>query len=131
MTLTSNTDSADNIAISVKTQYLAAQSNPNEQQYVFSYTISIENNGTYPAQLLSRRWVITDANGKKSIVEGDGVIGQQPTIAPGQTYTYTSGSIFDTPVGTMQGQYQMLAPDQAPFWVDIPIFRLAQPNILN
>lgn len=121
----------DEVSVSVVSQYLPNQSDVDKKQYVFSYTISIENLRNTPVQLLSRRWLITDANGERSEVAGEGVVGQQPTIAPGQTYTYTSGSVFSTPVGTMQGQYQMIAPNQQQFWIDIPVFRLALPNILN
>ena len=121
----------DDISVSVVSQYLPSQSDTDKKQFVFSYTISIENTGDTPVQLLNRRWLITDANGEESEVQGEGVVGQQPTIAPGQTYTYTSGSVFSTPVGTMQGQYQMIAPNQQKFWIDIPVFRLALPNILN
>ncbi|WP_448211827.1 Co2+/Mg2+ efflux protein ApaG [Colwellia sp. MEBiC06753] len=119
------------ISVKVSSQFLAEQSDIDAEQYVFSYTINITNHGSHSAKLLTRRWVITDANGDESIVEGEGVIGKQPTIAPGKTFTYTSGSVFKTPVGTMHGNYQMIDEQQQRFWVDIPVFRLALPNILN
>jgi ApaG protein len=117
--------------VDVQTKYLPEHSDTNAKQYVFSYTISVTNKGLTPAQLIARRWVITDANGDESIVEGEGVVGKQPVIQPGETYTYTSGSVFNTPVGTMHGNYKMLSEHQQPFWIDIPVFRLALPNILN
>ncbi|NMP30313.1 Co2+/Mg2+ efflux protein ApaG [Thalassotalea sp. M1531] len=119
------------LSVNVKTQYLPEQSNQADNQFVFSYTITITNNSEVSAKLLRRRWVITDSNGDESIVEGEGVIGQQPVIKPGNKYTYTSGSVFNTPVGTMHGHYQMIDNNQNTFWVDIPVFRLALPNILN
>lgn len=136
-TLSTNPDAApetmsgQNFSVTVDTRYLPEHSDAGAKQYVFSYTISVTNNGKKPAQLISRRWVITDANGDESIVEGEGVVGKQPTIQPGETYTYTSGSVFNTPVGTMHGNYKMLDDNKQSFWVDIPVFRLALPNILN
>jgi ApaG protein len=122
---------AKNIAVSTSTTYLASQSIPQEQRYVFSYTITITNNSNEAVQLLTRHWSITDANGDNSIVEGDGVIGQTPTISPQKSFTYTSGSMFKTPVGTMQGHYQMLSQKGQHLHVEIPVFRLAIPNILH
>ena len=125
------TEQADAFSVEVKTRYLPEHSDATSKQYVFSYTISVTNSGESPAQLMARRWIITDANGDESIVEGEGVVGKQPTIQPGETYTYTSGSVFETPVGTMHGHYKMLDKQQQAFWIDIPVFRLALPNILN
>lgn len=126
-----NAEQSRALSVKVKTSYLPEHSNAAEDQYVFSYTISVTNSGDTAAQLIARRWVITDANGDESIVEGEGVVGKQPLIQPGETYTYTSGSVFNTPVGTMHGHYKMLDNNQQAFWIDIPVFRLALPNILN
>jgi ApaG protein len=119
------------ILVSVQTQYIASQLIKNELNYVFSYTISITNHGDKPTQLLSRYWLITDGDNKTSTVAGEGVIGKQPIIAPDETYAYTSGCILKTPVGTMQGHYQMLNNDKSLQQVEIPVFGLAQPLILN
>jgi ApaG protein len=120
-----------NVEISVTTQYLPAQSAPDNQQYVFAYTITIRNTGEVPVQLLNRAWQITDANHKITRVAGDGVVGQQPLIAAGETYSYTSGTVLATPIGSMQGHYGMVDQDGELFQVDIPSFRLAIPNILH
>ncbi|MFT4723919.1 MAG: ApaG protein [Colwellia sp.] len=119
------------ISVSVKTEYIASQLIENEKNYVFSYTISIANNSNKSIKLLSRYWLITDGDNKTSTVAGEGVIGKQPIIAPDNTYTYTSGCILKTPVGTMQGHYQMLSDDKDLQQVEIPVFGLAQPHILN
>ena len=99
------------IDVSVTTRYLAAQSQPEQSRYAFSYTVTIVNNGELPAQLLSRHWIITDGDGRVQEVRGAGVIGQQPHIEPGASHTYSSGTVMTTQVGTMQGSYQMLAED--------------------
>jgi len=121
----------NDISVSVQTEYIAAQYIGNEKNYVFSYTISIANNGEKAVKLLSRYWLITDADNKTSTVSGEGVIGKQPLIAPDETYTYTSGCILKTPVGTMQGHYQVITAGRSLQQVEIPVFGLAQPNILN
>ncbi|MEH8018823.1 Co2+/Mg2+ efflux protein ApaG [Rheinheimera muenzenbergensis] len=120
-----------NIAVSVDTFYIAAQSDPSAQRYVFAYTITIRNHSNEDVQLLRRHWLITDANGKQTEVDGDGVIGEQPKLAPGSSYQYTSGAVLETPVGTMQGHYEMVTKQQEQFNAAIPLFRLAMPNILN
>ncbi|MDX1391137.1 MAG: Co2+/Mg2+ efflux protein ApaG [Rheinheimera sp.] len=120
-----------NVPVEVETYYIAAQSDPAAQRYVFAYTITIRNHSAESIQLLSRYWLITDANGKQTEVEGDGVVGEQPNLAPGASYRYTSGAILETPVGTMQGHYEMVAAQQQRFRAAIPLFRLAMPNILN
>lgn len=122
---------AENIRISVASDFLQEHSDIDNEQFVFSYTITIENQNDQAVKLLNRRWVITDADGKESVVEGEGVIGKQPTIKAGGSFTYSSGSVFKTPLGYMQGHYQMLDDNANTFWVEIPIFRLALPNILN
>ena len=120
-----------NVPVEVETFYIAAQSDPAAQRYVFAYTITIRNHSEESVQLLRRYWLITDANGKQTEVEGDGVVGEQPTLAPGSSYQYTSGAVLETPVGTMQGHYKMVTYAQQHFNADIPLFRLAMPNILN
>jgi ApaG protein len=119
------------VLVSVKTEYIASQFIEHVKHYVFSYTISITNNDSKPVKLLSRYWLITDADNKTSTVVGEGVIGKQPTIEPEQTFTYTSGCILKTPVGTMEGHYQVVDNDNKLQQVEIPVFGLAQPNILN
>jgi ApaG protein len=119
------------IQIEVETAYLPDQSDPAVPRYVFAYTITIRNNGAVPATLLTRRWVITDANGKVREVEGEGVVGEQPCIAPGQAHRYSSGAVIETPVGVMQGSYGMVSEDGISFPAPVPAFRLAVPGILN
>ena len=119
------------INIDVETTYLDDQSEPREQRYVFAYTITIRNEGEVPAKLLTRHWIITDANGRVQEVRGPGVVGEQPYLKPGQGFRYSSGAVLETPVGTMQGSYQMLADDGAKFDAPIPAFRLAMPGMLH
>ena len=119
------------IRVEVETNYLDEQSDPNEGRYVFSYTITIRNEGQVPARLLRRHWLITDANGKVEEVRGDGVMGEQPYLKPGQGFRYSSGAVIETPVGAMQGSYQMLADDGAHFDAPILPFRLAMPGIVQ
>lgn len=119
------------IEIRVKTQYLAAQSIPDNGQYVFSYTITITNNASSVVQLLSREWRIVDADNKVTRVAGEGVVGQKPIIAAKDSFSYTSGTVLATPIGTMQGHYMMLDADGQHFKVEIPSFRLAIPNIIH
>lgn len=119
------------ILVSVTPQYLAAQSQPEQSRYAFTYTVSIVNSGELAAQLLSRHWIITDGDGQVQEVRGTGVIGQQPHIAPGESHTYTSGTIMTTPVGIMQGSYQMVAEDGTQFEAPIAPFRLAVPGALH
>ena len=117
------------IRIEVETAYLDEQSDPRERRYVFSYTITIRNEGNVPARLLTRHWVITDANGKVQEVRGEGVVGEQPHLKPGQGFRYSSGAVLETPVGAMQGSYQMLADDGAHFDAPIAPFTLAMPYV--
>jgi ApaG protein len=119
------------IRIDVETSYLGEQSNPREQRYVFAYTITIRNEGGQPATLLRRHWIITDANGGVKEVRGDGVVGEQPRLEPGQGFRYSSGAVLETPVGTMQGTYQMVDAEGESFDAPIPMFRLAMPGILQ
>lgn len=119
------------IKVSAQPKYLTEQSEPARNRYVFAYTITIENAGTTAAQLISRHWIITDAMGHVQEVRGEGVVGEQPLLAPGERFQYTSGAVLETPVGTMQGSYQMLADDGERFDAQIPLFRLAVPNVLH
>lgn len=121
----------NNIDISVTTQYLASQSVPADNQYVFAYTITITNNGTEAVQLIDRAWQITDADRKVTRVAGEGVVGQQPRLDPGESFSYTSGTVMATPLGSMQGHYGMIDSKGESFKVAIPAFRLAVPNILH
>lgn len=119
------------IRIDVQTAYLVEQSDPGERRYVFAYTITIRNEGAVPAKLLTRHWVITDANGKVQEVRGDGVVGEQPHLKPGQGFRYSSGAVLETPVGVMQGSYQMVTDEGTRFDAPIAAFRLAMPGILQ
>ena len=119
------------IRIQVATTFVDDQSEPEADRYVFAYTIRITNNGEVPARLMSRHWVITDANGKVQEVNGDGVVGEQPHLDPGEEFEYSSGAVLETPVGAMQGLYRM--ETEAGFEFDAPIapFTLAVPGMLN
>lgn len=119
------------VDIDVATLYLDEQSEPDEDRYVFAYTIRIRNNGKVPAQLLTRHWVITDANGKVQEVSGEGVVGEQPWLRPGDDFTYTSGAVLETHLGTMHGSYAMLADDGTRFQASIPPFTLSVPRTLH
>ncbi len=119
------------IKIDVVTRYLPDQSAPAENRFVFAYTITISNRSDDAVRLLSRHWRITDANNRVQEVRGDGVVGEQPLIEPGTSYTYTSGSMLETPVGTMEGSYQMIDADGGRFDAPIPVFSLAQPGSLH
>lgn len=122
---------AYNTQVEVETAYIEEQSDPEQNRYVFSYTITIRNQGTVAAKLLTRHWVITDADGKVQEVEGEGVVGEQPHLKPGDGFRYTSGTVLDTPVGSMQGTYHMLADDGVEFEAEIPAFTLAIPRTLH
>lgn len=124
-------DNPYQIDVSVETRYIPEQSSVGEQRYVFAYTVTITNNGEVPAQLISRHWVITDGNGKVQEVRGSGVVGEQPHLQPGEQYRYTSGTVMETPVGTMEGSYQMVADDGIQFDAPIPMFSLVLPNTLH
>jgi ApaG protein len=119
------------IRVQVATTYIREQSIPDEDRYVFAYTITITNDGSIAATLLSRHWIITDANCKVQEVNGEGVIGEQPHIVPGESYRYTSAAMIETPVGCMEGSYQMIADDGGEFDATIPVFNLSIPHTLH
>ena len=119
------------IKVQPSPQYLAEQSDPENDRYLFAYTITIVNVGDVPAQLISRHWIITDANNEVQEVRGLGVVGKQPLLKPGESFQYTSGSSLTTPVGTMKGTYQMVAEDGTHFDAEIPEFVLAMPRVLH
>jgi len=120
-----------NLNVTVTPQYLPEQSEPDEQQYVFAYTVRITNNGEHAAQVISRHWIITDGQQRTQEVRGLGVVGQQPLIAPGETFEYTSGCPLPTPVGTMRGSYHCVGDDGIPFETPIGEFVLAVPRTLH
>ena len=113
------------VTVHVQSQYVASQSSPDEDRYVFAYTITIRNLGRSAVQLLGRYWLITNGNGRETEVQGEGVVGEQPLIAAGNEFQYTSGAVIETPMGTMQGHYVMVDEQGETFHVDIPVFRLA------
>ncbi len=119
------------IDVTVEVRYLEEDSVPERRQFVFSYTITMRNTGVEAAQLLSRHWVITDAQGKVQEVRGIGVIGEQPHLKPGEAFRYTSGVILETPVGSMEGSYRMLGDDGFEFDAAIPPFMLSLPHTLH
>jgi ApaG protein len=121
----------NDIRVDVETAYVAAQSDPEQKRFVFSYTITIHNQGEIPAKLLTRHWLITDSNGKVQEVRGEGVVGEHPHIRPGEGYRYSSGAVLETPVGVMQGDYQMVNDQGETFDAPISPFRLAVPGMLH
>ena len=125
----SNTDSQ--FDIEVATRFLDEQSVPEEGRFVFAYTVHIRNDGKVPAQVLGRRWLITDGNGKVQEVVGEGVVGEQPWLRPGEGFEYTSGAVLETDIGTMRGSYDVLADDGTRFAAPIPPFTLSVPRTLH
>ncbi|MCC5810537.1 MAG: Co2+/Mg2+ efflux protein ApaG [Ectothiorhodospiraceae bacterium] len=119
------------IQVEVEPCYLDHESAPTEDRYVFSYTVTIRNVGEVAAKLVSRRWVITDANGERREISGQGVVGEQPHLDPGNHFRYTSGAMLTTPVGSMEGSYEMLADDGTSFQAPIAPFTLAMPRTLH
>ncbi|MFT4179510.1 MAG: Co2+/Mg2+ efflux protein ApaG [Thermomonas sp.] len=117
--------------IAVDTRFLDDQSAPEEGRFVFAYTIHIRNQGKVPARLLGRHWLITDGNGKVQEVVGEGVVGEQPWLRPGDGFEYTSGAVLETDIGTMRGSYDVLADDGTRFAAPIPPFTLAIPRTLH
>lgn len=124
-------DDTYRIEVSAESVYLPEQSDPDNDRYAFAYTITIANTGRVAAQLLSRHWVITDAEGQVQEVNGEGVVGQQPRLQPGEQFQYTSGTLIETPVGSMRGEYLMRADDGIEFDAIIPPFSLAVPHALH
>lgn len=124
-------ESAHAIDVEVRTRFLADQSVPEDGRYVFTYTIRIHNSGEIPARLISRHWLITDDNGKVQEVRGEGVVGEQPWLRPGEDFEYTSGAVLETALGTMRGSYQMLADDGTRFDAPIAPFTLSVPRVLH
>lgn len=118
-------------SVSPKVTFLADQSDPDKNHYVFAYTITVTNTGSVAAQLVSRHWIITDAEHRVQEVKGQGVVGKQPVLKPGESFEYTSGTSIPTPVGTMRGSYQMLAEDGLAFDVPIAPFTLSIPRTLH
>lgn len=125
------TPSKHAVEVSVRCRYLEDQSAPERQHYVFAYTITLRNAGTVGARLLTRHWIITDGNGKVEEVSGEGVVGQQPWLNPGEDFEYSSGAVLETDVGSMRGSYQMQADDGTGFEAEIPAFTLSVPRILH
>ncbi|NGP54136.1 Co2+/Mg2+ efflux protein ApaG [Thioalkalivibrio sp. XN8] len=119
------------IRIEVETAYLDHQSEPDEDRYAFAYSITIRNQGAVAAKLLSRHWIITDADGGVQEVRGEGVVGEQPLIRPGEHFQYTSGAILPTPVGSMRGAYTMIDASGHEFEAPIDAFTLARPGALH
>jgi ApaG protein len=119
------------ILVEATPHFIEAQSSPSEGRYVFAYTITITNMGLIPAKLLDRHWLIADSNGKVQEVRGEGVIGVQPYLKPGESFRYTSGAMLETPVGTMQGEYTMLSDEGVNFNATIPKFTLSIPRTLH
>ena len=119
------------IDVDVETNYIKEQSSPEDDRFVFAYTVTIRNTGNLAAKLLTRHWIINDANGNVQEVHGEGVVGEQPYLRPGESFEYTSGTVIETPVGSMEGSYQMVTDDGFTFDADIPAFTLSLPNTLH
>jgi len=124
-------ENTHNIKILVDTYYIEAESNEETNRFVFAYTITIENKGFLAAKLLTRHWIITDANNRVQEVKGKGVIGEQPRLETDESFKYTSGTMIETPVGSMQGSFHMERDDGKQFEVEIVPFSLAIPRVLN
>jgi ApaG protein len=127
----SNDDKNRNIDIAVRVNYLADQSDEDDERFVFAYTVTLTNAGNSTVQLVSRHWVITDANNQVQEVRGKGVVGEQPVLKPGQSFEYSSGTVLATQVGTMSGSYRMVAEDGDEFDAPIPQFVLSIPRVLH
>ncbi len=119
------------IIVKVATAFVEEQSDATQNRFVFAYTMTIHNAGSVPAKLLARHWIITDGNGRVQEVRGEGVVGEQPHLRPGEGFQYTSGTMLETPVGTMRGSYQMLADDGVEFDAEIGAFTLSIPRVLH
>jgi ApaG protein len=130
-TKTMTTNMKYQIDINVESTYLPSQSAPDNDRYVFAYTVTITNSGSESAKLVTRHWIITDANERTQEVRGEGVVGEQPHLLPGASFQYTSGTVLETPVGTMKGSYQMITDDGTMFEAEIPSFTLSIPRVLH
>lgn len=119
------------VCVQVQSVYIEAQSSPDQERFVFSYTVTIRNLGRTAVQLLGRYWLITNAHGRETQVQGEGVVGVQPLIEPGNEYQYTSGAVLETPLGTMEGHYDMIDAQGNDFRAAIPVFRLAVPTFIH
>ncbi|HEX5313827.1 MAG TPA: Co2+/Mg2+ efflux protein ApaG [Gammaproteobacteria bacterium] len=119
------------ITVNVESSFLAGESEPEDSRYVFGYTVTLANTGDIGARLLTRHWIITDADGEVREVHGEGVVGEAPYLTPGAGFRYSSGAVLATPVGTMHGSYQWIGDDGVPFDAPIPMFRLAVPGLLH
>ncbi len=126
-----NDKQAHKTEIHIETRYIVEQSEPEKERFVFAYTITIRNKGKNPARLLRRHWIITDGNGNVQEVKGDGVVGEQPYLKPGEGFRYTSGTVLPTPLGSMHGSYKMITDDGHEFEAAIPTFTLSIPNTLH
>jgi ApaG protein len=126
-----NQQDIHSIEVGVETSYIDDQSDPDADRYVFAYTITISNRGNSPAKLINRHWLITDANGKVQEVRGEGVVGEQPYLRPGEVFRYTSGTVIETPVGTMEGEYEMMADNGDAFMAPVDRFSLSVPRVLH
>ncbi|PID49845.1 MAG: Co2+/Mg2+ efflux protein ApaG [Proteobacteria bacterium] len=126
----SDSDKYD-VQVSVEARYIEQESDPEQDRYVFAYTVTIINRGSVAARLMSRHWIITDSNGMTQEVRGDGVVGEQPYLEPGEGFRYTSGTVLDTPIGSMYGSYQMRADDGEAFEAPVKPFSLSDPRILH
>ncbi|AFR05037.1 protein ApaG [Pectobacterium carotovorum subsp. carotovorum] len=122
---------APRVCVQVQSFYVESQSEPDEERFVFAYTITVRNLGRHEVQLLGRYWLITNGNGRQTEVQGEGVVGEQPIIQPGGEFQYTSGAIIETPLGTMEGHYHMVDHQGKAFQVSIPVFRLAIPSLIH
>ena len=121
----------EGIRVTVKSAFRPDRSTPGQGRYLFTYTVRIANEGSRPAKLVSRHWIITDASGEKEEVAGEGVVGRQPHLAPGESFEYTSFCVLKTPLGAMRGTYQMVRDDGSSFHAEIAPFSLAVPSALN
>lgn len=119
------------VCVQVQSVYVETQSIPEEERFVFAYTVTLRNLGRFNVQLLGRYWLITNGNGRQTEVQGEGVVGEQPLIIPSSEFQYTSGAVLETPLGTMEGHYDMIDHQGESFRIAIPVFRLAIPTLIN
>ncbi|AIA72596.1 conserved hypothetical protein [Pectobacterium atrosepticum SCRI1043] len=122
---------APRVCVQIQSFYVESQSEPDEERFVFAYTVTVRNLGRHEVQLLGRYWLITNGNGRQTEVQGEGVVGEQPIIEPGGEFQYTSGAVMETPLGTMEGHYHMVDHQSKAFQVPIPVFRLAIPSLIH